>query len=118
MSFYSSFFFVSVSDFRGSQTTQTWDFCKATEKLLSHPTLNIHKAFFEIGKAFRVAGVYGLVFSLTHNHCLLHFPLLRSYSLGLFALYNGLLSTRGSTWLGGEEKVESGKGDEAVFCSQ
>lgn len=61
----SSFF---LSDVAGSQTTQTWDFCKATEKVLSHPTLNIHKAFFEIGKAFRVTGVYGLFLSLPHTH--------------------------------------------------
>lgn len=73
------FSFFSVSDVGGSQTTQTWDFCKATEKVLSHPTLNIHKAFFEIGKAFRVTGVYGLIFSLTHNCCLPRFPFLRSY---------------------------------------
>lgn len=34
---------------------------------MSHPALNIHKAFFEIGKAFRVTGVYGLFLSLTHT---------------------------------------------------
>lgn len=75
----SPFSFPSLSGVGGSQTTQTWDFCNATEKVLSHPTLNIHKAFLEIGKAFRVTGVYGLVFLLTHNRCLTYFSFLRSY---------------------------------------
>lgn len=92
---------------------------------MSHPTLNIHKAFFEIGEAFRVTGVYGLILSLTHTPCLPRSPFLRSYwslySLGLFALYNGPLSARGLALLRGEtegeEKVESRERDKEKFCS-
>lgn len=54
----------------GGQTAQI--FLKATAKVLSHPALTLRKAFFEIGKAFRVTGVYGLSLSLsdtyTHKH--------------------------------------------------
>lgn len=100
--------FPSLSDAGGSQTTQTWDFCNATQKVLSHPTLNIHKAFLEIGKAFRVTGVYGLVFP-PHTQPLPDLLFLSEKLLEPMALAYLLcimVCSVPEDWLGREEKVE------------
>lgn len=74
---------------------------------MSHPTLNIHKAFFAIGKAFRVTGVYGLFLSLTHSlptSLSLSEKLLEPIALAYLLCIMGCSVPE--DWLGWEERPE------------